>query len=97
MRAKPGFRLTPEMMPHLHEPAEGVLAALGFSGRGIAMTSVMARTLVKKALGAADDTLPFSVSPLQPIPFHRATLSVLPLAAPAMTLRDKLDKIIDHL
>ncbi len=88
--------VTPDLMPHLHMPADGVLAALGFSGRGIAMTSVMARTLVKKALGAADDTLPFPVSPLRPIPFHRATKAVLPLAAPAMSLRDRLDKIVDR-
>lgn len=87
--------VTPEMMPHLHEPASGVLAALGFSGRGIAMTSVMGRTLAKKALGAADDTLPFPVSPLRPIPLHWATSKALPFAAPAMTFRDRLDTLID--
>lgn len=87
--------VTPEMMPHLHEPQSGVLAGLGFSGRGIAMSSVMARTLVKKALGAADDTLPFPVSDVRPIPFHSVTRSVLPLAAPAMALRDRLDSILD--
>lgn len=87
--------VTPDMMPHLHEPETGVLAALGFSGRGIAMTSVMARTLVKKALGADDNTLPFPVSPIHPIPFHWAARQVVPLAAPAMTLRDRIDDMID--
>ena len=87
--------VTPEMMPHLHEPDTGVLAALGFSGRGIAMTSVMARTLVQKALGADDNTLPFPVSPVNAIPFHWAARQVVPLAAPAMTLRDRIDDVLD--
>lgn len=88
--------VTPEMMPHLHEPAPGVLAGLGFSGRGIAMTSVMARTLVKKASGAADDTLPFAVSPVQSLPMHGALRRLIPLAAPAMTVRDKIDTIFNR-
>jgi glycine/D-amino acid oxidase-like deaminating enzyme len=85
--------VTPEMMPHLHEPEPGILAALGFSGRGIAMTSVMARTLVRKALGASNDSLPFPVTDIKPIPFHGIAKAVLPLAAPAMTLRDRLDSV----
>ena len=89
--------VTPHMMPNLHEPASGVLAGLGFSGRGIAMTSVMARTLVKKALGAADDTLPFPVSPVQAVPFHWAAAQAIPFAAPAMTLRDRMDTLVDRL
>jgi glycine/D-amino acid oxidase-like deaminating enzyme len=88
--------VTPEMMPHLHEPAEGVLAALGFSGRGIAMTSVMARSLVRKALGGSDDELPFPVTSVAPIPFHWAANKMLPLAAPAMTLRDTLDRVLSR-
>jgi sarcosine oxidase len=86
--------VTPEMMPHLHEPDKGVLAGLGFSGRGIAMTSVMGRTLAKKALGAADDTLPFPVLPIKPIPMHWAVKAIIPLAAPAMTLRDQMDTVL---
>ena len=86
--------VTPEMMPHLHEPEPGVLAAIGFSGRGIAMTSVMARALVSKALGGSDDDLPFPISPISPIPFHAITTAALPLGAPAMTLRDTLDTMI---
>jgi glycine/D-amino acid oxidase-like deaminating enzyme len=88
--------VTPEMMPHLHEPDKGVLAGLGFSGRGIAMTSVMGRTLAKKALGAANDTLPFPVLPIKPIPFHWAAKAMIPLAAPAMTLRDQMDTVLSR-
>lgn len=89
--------VTTEMMPHLHELAPGVLAGLGFSGRGIAMTSVMGRTLAKKAMGAPDDSLPFPVTPVRRIPFHWGTTQLLPLGAPAMSIRDKLDTIFDPL
>lgn len=89
--------VTTEMMPHLHEPAPGVLSAIGFSGRGIAMTSVMGRTLARKAMGAGDDTLPFPVTPVSPIPFHWGTKKLLPLGAPAMSFRDKLDTLFDPL
>ncbi len=85
--------VTPEMMPHLHEPAPGVLASLGFSGRGIAMTSVMGRALSGKLLGTANDELPFPVRPITPIPLHGLTKQLIPLAAPAMTLKDKIDTL----
>lgn len=85
--------VTPEMMPHLHEPDSGVLAGLGFSGRGIAMTSVMARTLVRRALGEDTSTLPFPVLPVEPIKFHALQSALLPLAAPAASLRDDLDAL----
>lgn len=86
--------VTPEMMPHIHEPAPGITAGLGFSGRGIAMTSVMGRALTRKVLGEPESTLPFPVLPLKPIPLHRPLKALIPLAAPAMTLKDKFDKLI---
>ena len=85
--------VTPEMMPHLHEPAPGVLAGLGFSGRGIAMTSVMGRALSGKLLGTSAEDLPFPVLPVSPIPLHGVSRRLIPLAAPAMTLKDKFDTI----
>ena len=88
--------VTPEMMPHLHAPEEGVLAGLGFSGRGIAMTSVMARCLVHKALGGGDDELPFPVLPIKPLPMHWAATRVLPLVAPVLSMRDSLDGLLDR-
>lgn len=85
--------VTPEMMPHLHEPESGILAALGFSGRGIAMTSVMGRTLTAKILGAEDHELAFPVSSIQKIPMHGLIRTVLPLGAPVMSIRDKLSTL----
>lgn len=87
--------VTPEMMPHLHEPAPGVLAGLGFSGRGIAMTSVMGRALSAKLLGTPADDLPFPVLPITPVPFHQITRPLVPFAAPAMTIKDRFDTLTD--
>lgn len=85
--------VTPEMMPHLHEPAPGVLAGLGFSGRGIAMTSVMGRTLSAKLLGASDDDLVFPILPISPIPMQGIARRLIPLAAPAMSVKDRFDTL----
>lgn len=83
--------VTPEMMPHIHEPAPGLIAALGFSGRGIAMTSVMGRALTCKVLGEPDSSLPFPVQAVTGIPFHAPLKALIPMAAPAMSMKDSLD------
>lgn len=88
--------VTPEMMPHLHEPEPGVLAGLGFSGRGIAMTSVMGRTLARKILGGANSELAFPVSPIKPMPLHWASCHFVPFIAPTMSTRDRLDELLDR-
>ncbi len=36
---------TKDFLPHLHEPAPGILAGLGCNGRGVAMSTVMGRIL----------------------------------------------------
>lgn len=86
--------VTPEMMPHIHEPAPGVIAALGYSGRGIAMTSVMGRALTRKVLGEAESSLPFPVEPISAIPFHAPLKAMIPMAAPAMSVKDSLDSMV---
>ncbi|WP_298359308.1 FAD-binding oxidoreductase [uncultured Litoreibacter sp.] len=87
--------VTPEMMPHIHEPAPGITAGIGFSGRGIAMTSVMGRALSAKLLGTQAGDLPFPIQPVTPIPFHGITSHLIPFAAPAMTLRDRFETLTD--
>lgn len=89
--------VTPEMMPHLHEPAPGITAGLGFSGRGIAMTSVMGRTLTRKLLGDDPESLAFPVLPLSPIALHTPLAAMVPFAAPAMSAKDKLDSALSGL
>jgi glycine/D-amino acid oxidase-like deaminating enzyme len=79
--------MTRDSLPHLHELAPGLLAGLGYNGRGVAMATVMGRLLARRALGAAAEELGFPVMPLRPMPLHglsgigvRATIQYLRLA-----------------
>ena len=85
--------MTADHLPHLHELAPGVLAGLGYNGRGVAMATVMGRLLAQRALGAADGELGFPVSAVRPIRLHafsgfgvRATIQYL-------RLKDSLDRL----
>ncbi len=60
--------MTKDHYPHLHEPAPGLLAALGYNGRGVAMGTAMGRQMALRILGQAVD---MPVTPIRPIPFHR--------------------------
>lgn len=88
--------VTQDMMPRMFEPAPGVLAGLGFSGRGIAMTSVMGRCLARKVLGGHNDDLPFQMSQIEPIPFHEVSRRMVPLMAPSMSMKDRAGVIWDR-
>jgi glycine/D-amino acid oxidase-like deaminating enzyme len=57
--------MTYDLNPHLHELAPGLWAALGYSGRGIAMATMMGRDLAARIAGASDTPLAFSLVPLQ--------------------------------
>ncbi|MBS0367198.1 MAG: FAD-binding oxidoreductase [Proteobacteria bacterium] len=85
--------VTPDHLPHLHEPAPGLLAGLGYNGRGVAMATVMGRLLARRVLGAPADELGFPITPLKPVALHafsrlgvRATVQYLRLAD-ALTAR----------
>jgi glycine/D-amino acid oxidase-like deaminating enzyme len=62
--------ITTDHYPHFHEPAPGVLAALAYNGRGVAMATAMGTQIAARVLGAAPETLDMPVTDLRPIPFH---------------------------
>ena len=62
--------LTADHLPHLHEPAPGLLAGLGYNGRGVAMATLMGRLLAERARGIPAAELPFPVTGLAPMPLH---------------------------
>lgn len=73
----------------IHRLAEGVTAALGCNGRGVAMGSFLGRDLARFAAGApeADLTIPFER--MVPIPFHPLTA---PIARFEIARKDRQDK-----
>ena len=84
--------LTPGRVPHLHEPEPGLLAGLGYNGRGVAMSLVMGRVLAQRALGAAPETLPFPVSAIRPFAFRNTQLIGAGLAMSWLRLLDQSEK-----
>jgi glycine/D-amino acid oxidase-like deaminating enzyme len=61
--------MTPDHYPHVHEPAPGILACLGYNGRGVAMGTVMGAQLARR-IAAPDAGLDMPLSPIRTIPLH---------------------------
>jgi glycine/D-amino acid oxidase-like deaminating enzyme len=83
--------LTLDHVPHLHEPAPGVLAALGYNGRGVAMATALGKVLAERAQGLPADRLPLPPTPVRPIPFHGLRRPILGLAAGWKRLLDAVE------
>jgi glycine/D-amino acid oxidase-like deaminating enzyme len=62
--------MTADHYPHLHEPAPGLIAALGYNGRGVAMATVLGGQLARRLLGAPVEALDMPVTGIKPIPLH---------------------------
>lgn len=62
--------MTADHLPHLHVLAPGVFAALGYNGRGVALTTTMGRFLAALASGTPAEAVDFPVTPLRPLPLH---------------------------
>ncbi|VTU45652.1 NAD(P)/FAD-dependent oxidoreductase [Variovorax sp. PBL-E5] len=82
--------MTPDFMPHLHRLAPGLTTALGFNGRGVAMTAAMGRVLAQACLDDGDRRLPYPVSALRPIPLHRLHRAGVQMMMSYYRLRDRL-------
>jgi len=81
--------VTHDRVPHLHEPAPGLLAGLGYSGRGVAMANLMGRVLAERAMGKPPAEAVFPTTSLKNHPFSRLKFPGVPLAMGWMRLRDR--------
>jgi len=88
--------LTKDHVPHFHELAPGLIAGLGYNGRGVAMSLVMGRVLAERAMGAAPETLPFPVSPIEPIALRDIQRLGAGFAIHWMRLLDRIECAIAH-
>jgi glycine/D-amino acid oxidase-like deaminating enzyme len=64
--------MTADHYPHVHEPADGVLAYLGCNGRGVALASAMGQQLAKRLIGGATAQLDMPITSIRPIRLHAA-------------------------
>ncbi|HVX77748.1 MAG TPA: FAD-binding oxidoreductase [Bradyrhizobium sp.] len=62
--------VTTDYYPHFHEPAQNVIAALGYNGRGVAMATAMGGEIARRILGTPASELDMPVTDIRPIPFH---------------------------
>lgn len=62
--------MTADQVPHLHQLAPGVFTALGYSGRGVGMATMMGKILAQACVSPDKEALPYPVTPLKQIPFH---------------------------
>ena len=62
--------ITQDRVPHIHEPKPGLIAGLGYNGRGVAMSHVMGRVMAERVLGADAKTLPLPVTDINRMPFR---------------------------
>ena len=63
--------MTPDHLPHLHEPEPGLMMMAGCQGRGVALMTAIGAPLAAYVQSSDKGQLPFPVSPIRPIPFHR--------------------------
>jgi sarcosine oxidase len=81
--------LTEDRVPHLHEPEPGLIAGLGYNGRGVAMSQVMGRVMAQRALGKPAEDLPFPVTKIAPYRFRTPQVLGAGLAMAILRMRDQ--------
>lgn len=62
--------MTPDHLPHVHEPERGLLAVAGCQGRGVGLMTALGSRLADYIEHGDPAALPFPVSPIRPIPLH---------------------------
>ena len=82
--------VTTDHYPHFHEPAPGVLAALAYNGRGVAMATAMGTQIAARILGAAPGELDMPITNVREIPFHGLWRSALAARMAYGRIRDSL-------
>ncbi|MCC8932365.1 NAD(P)/FAD-dependent oxidoreductase [Rhizobium sp. 'Codium 1'] len=63
--------MTPDHLPHLHEPEPGLLMVAGCQGRGIGLMVSLGEPIAHYVATGDPGKLPLPVSPLHGIPLHR--------------------------
>ena len=59
----------PDYLPHVHEPAPGLITAIGCQGRGIGWQTAIGIELAKRVLDRSHE-MPLPFAPVRPIPLH---------------------------
>ncbi len=82
--------LTVDHLPRVHRLAPGLVACLGYNGRGVAMATASGRAVARWLVTGDDGALPLPFAPLRPLPLHGLRRPVLELRAAWARLRDRM-------
>ncbi|HUG62739.1 MAG TPA: FAD-dependent oxidoreductase [Methylomirabilota bacterium] len=82
--------VTPDFLPHLYEIAPGVVAGIGCNGRGIAVSTMLGRSLADRLLGLPSAGPP--MGPPEPFAMHTLARFAPHAFLPYGTIRDRLDR-----
>lgn len=83
--------ITPDQIPHYHEPAPGLHVMLGYCGRGVALANRVGAWLANRLLGASDEgDIPLTA--LRPMPLHGLREPVLNLVMRYHRMMDRLGR-----
>jgi len=82
--------MTTDHYPHFHEPAPGVLAALAYNGRGVAMATAMGGQIAARVLGTRREDLWMPITDMREIPFHGLWRKAVGLRIVYGRIRDSL-------
>ena len=63
--------ITRDFLPHIHEPAPGLLIDIGCMGRGIGLQTSMGRAMANYIVSGDVDALPVPVTGVKTFPLHR--------------------------
>lgn len=62
--------ITPDHLPHLHQPGEDALIYLGCNGRGVALATTMGKQLAERLAGGQSTRIDLPVTGIKPMRFH---------------------------
>jgi glycine/D-amino acid oxidase-like deaminating enzyme len=83
--------LTTDQYPRLHKLADGVFAALGCNGRGLAVSGILGRDLAHLARGGDERATTFPLTPLRPFPSSDAAAAVVATVVATKRWLDRRD------
>jgi len=84
--------VTLDAFPHIGRQEEGLLYAIGYGGRGVALTSLMGRRLAAMAAGETLPSGPMSTGSFPPIPFHAFRRTGMRIMEHYYKIRDHLER-----
>jgi glycine/D-amino acid oxidase-like deaminating enzyme len=83
--------ITVDRRLRVHELGPGLVAVIGFNGRGVALAPAVGKAVADALIKDSLKGLPLPVTPVRPVPLHGLRLPAMAIAAQWYRFRDRLD------